>query len=258
MKTRRLVTILAVTGLVGLFAACSEKLSSTEGTLATTELEKSAELVLGPGDSCTFTGTLTEAEIEGLMEMREEEKLARDVYLKFYEIHGYIVFSNIAKSETRHSDAVLRLINGYGLTDPALANEGEFTNPAFTSLYTQLVEQGKGSLVEALKVAAFIEEYDIADLLRLLEDNENADVERVYSNLLRGSEIHMRAFTNSLTRLKEPYTPTIISEELYQSILDKTINFSTNTGTRNSGSSYTFTDELTKVFIPTIPCHLFR
>ena len=246
MKTRRLVTILTVTVLAVLFAACSQKLSSTEETLATTKEEKSVESVLGPGDSCTFTGTLTEAEITGLMEMREEEKLARDVYLKFYEIHGYIVFSNIAKSETRHSDAVLRLINGYELTDPALANEGEFTNPAFTKLYTQLVEQGKGSLVEALKVAAFIEEYDIADLLRLLEDNENADVERVYSNLLRGSEIHMRAFTNSLTRLKETYTPTIISEELYQSILDKTTNFSTNSGTTTSRGNYTFTDELTE------------
>ena len=158
MKTRRLVTILAVTGLAGLFTACSEKLSSTEETLANTELEKSAESVLGLGDSCTFTGTLTEAEIEGLMEMREEEKLARDVYLKFYEIHGYIVFSNIAKSETRHSDAVLRLINGYGLTDPA-----------FTELYNQLTEQGSESLVEALKVGAFIEEYDINDLLDFIE-----------------------------------------------------------------------------------------
>ncbi len=247
MKTKRLVTILAVTGLVGLFAACSEKLSSTDEVNATTEIEKSAESFIAPGDSCTFTGTLTEAEIAGLMEMREEEKLARDVYLKFYEIHGYIVFSNIAKSENRHSDAVLRLINGYGLTDPALANEGEFTNPAFTNLYTQLIEQGKNSLAEALKVAAFIEEYDIADLLRLLEENENEDVERVYSNLLRGSEIHIRAFTNSLARLKETYTPTIISDELYQSILDKTTSFSTNTGTTTSSSgNYTFTDDLTE------------
>ena len=246
MKTRRLVTILAVTGLVGLFAACSEKLSSTEETLAINKVEKSAESVLDPGDSCTFTGTLTEAEIAGLMEMREEEKLARDVYLKFYEIHGYIIFNTIAKSETAHSNAVLYLINGYGLEDPALAAEGEFTNPDFNQLYTQLINQGKGSLVEALKVAAFIEEYDIADLLRLLEENKNEDIERVYGNLLRGSEIHMRAFTNSLTRLKETYTPTIISEELYQDILDKNSSFSTTAGIRTFPcANYTFTTNLT-------------
>ncbi len=247
MKTIRLVTILSVTGLAFLFNSCSETLEKTEDNNVISELKKSAEADLADGDSCTFTGTLTEAEIEGLMEMREEEKLARDVYLKFYEIHGYIVFNTIAKSETAHSNAVLCLINGYGLEDPALSGEGEFTNPAFTDLYTKLVEQGKGSLVEALKVAAFIEEYDIADLLRLLEENENADVQRVYSNLLRGSEIHLRAYTNSLTRLKETYTPTIISDELYQSILDKTTNLSTNNGTTVSRSgSYTFTDELTE------------
>ncbi len=246
MKTKRLVTVLAVAGIVLLFASCSKSLKTTEDD-AIANIEKSAESVAAPGDSCTFSGTLTEAEIEGLMEMREEEKLARDVYLKFYEIHGYIVFNTIAKSETAHSNAVLYLINGYGLEDPALSGEGEFTNPAFTDLYTKLVEQGKGSLVEALKVAAFIEEYDIADLLRLLEENENADVERVYGNLLRGSEIHMRAFTNSLTRLKETYSPTIISPELFQDILDKRTTFSTTAGIRSFPCvNYTFTDVLTE------------
>ncbi len=250
MKTRKLGAILALTSLTLFFASCKDGLNNVEDTFAITEAEKSVESVAAPGDSCTFTGTLTEAEIEGLMEMREEEKLARDVYLKFYEIHGHIVFSNIAKSENAHTSAVLYLINGYGLEDPALPDEGKFSNPVFANLYTQLVEQGKESLVEALKVAAFIEEYDIADLLKLLEENENADVERVYSNLLRGSEIHMRAFTNALARLGETYTPTIISAELYQSILDKSTNFSTNTGTvTSSNSSYTFSDDLTEAEI---------
>jgi hypothetical protein len=247
MKTKRLVTILAVTGLAFIYTSCSETLEKVEDSIVISESEKSAESVIEAGDSCTFTGTLTEAEIEGLMEMREEEKLARDVYLKFYEIHGHIVFKNIAKSENAHTSAVLYLINGFGLEDLALPDEGEFSNPVFANLYTQLIEQGTESLVEALKVAAFIEEYDIADLLQFLEENENEDVERVYTNLLRGSENHMRAFTNALSRLGETYTPTIISVELYQGILDKTNNFSENTGNTTSPfSRYTFTDELTE------------
>ena len=53
------------------------------------------------------------------MHMREEEKVARDVYLEFYEIYGNVIFKNIADSEQKHMDAVLALIVGYGLDDPA-------------------------------------------------------------------------------------------------------------------------------------------
>jgi hypothetical protein len=152
--------------------------------------------------------------------MREEEKLARDVYLTLFELWDQIVFSNIAKSENAHTSAVLYLINGYGLTDPAPEGDGEFSNPLFADLFVQLTEKGSESLVEALKTGAFIEEYDIADLERLLEETQNADVIRVYSNLLAGSKNHLRAFTRVLSRYDETYTPTIISEEEYQEILN--------------------------------------
>ena len=241
MRTIKFFTIIAVAGLAFLFSSCSETLK-TEDSATTDNIEKSAEMVSEIADSCTFTGTLTENEVAGLMEMREEEKLARDVYLKFYEIHKSIIFRNIAKSENIHSSAVLYLINGYGLEDPALPDEGEFSNPKFTDLYNQLVEQGSESLVEAFKVAAFIEEYDIADLLKFLEENENADVKRVFSNLLRGSEIHMRVYSAALARLKETYTPSVISAELYQDILDKNTNFVVGT---YPCTTYSFTDGLT-------------
>ncbi|NQU86831.1 MAG: DUF2202 domain-containing protein, partial [Mariniphaga sp.] len=84
-------------------------------------------------------------------------------------MYGYIVFTNIAKSESAHTSAILYLMNGYGLEYPALTGVGEFSNPLFADLYKQLTEKGSENLVEALKVGAFIEEYDIADLKRLLE-----------------------------------------------------------------------------------------
>ena len=224
MKTKRLVTILAVAGIAFLFTSCSETLNNVEDAIAFEEADKSAESVLAPCDSCTFTGSLTEAEIEGLMEMREEEKLAQDVYTTLYGIYGHIVFSNIAKSESAHTSAVLHLMDGYGLEDPALTRVGEFSNPLFADLYKQLTDAGKVNLVEALKVGAFIEEYDIADLRRLLEEAQNADVQRVYGHLLRGSENHMRAFTNALTQQGAIYTPTIITAEEYQEILSETEN----------------------------------
>ena len=155
------------------------------------------------------------------MEMREEEKLAQYVYLFFYDLYEHPVFRNISKSEAAHTKAVLWLINGYGLEDPFLEGIGNFTNPLFAELYTQLTEKGSESLVDALKVGAFIEEYDINDLLHLLEQTESDNIYRVYENLLRGSEFHIKAFTNVLKLYDEVYTPTILSEELYEEIISK-------------------------------------
>ena len=58
-------------------------------------------------------GELSEAEKEGILYMREEEKLARDVHLKLYEIWGLQIFRNIADSEQTHMDAVKLLISRY-------------------------------------------------------------------------------------------------------------------------------------------------
>ena len=219
MKTRKLFMILAVTGMTLAFASCSESVNSVEGTadLATIEL-KSSEIASICG-TCDFSGTLTDDEIAGLMEMREEEKLAREVYRAFYTQYNYRIFNNISNSENAHTSAVLNLINGFGLTDPTPLTDTEFNDPLFTELYAQLTDQGSASLVEALKVGAFIEEYDINDLQNLLETTENAMVKKVYSNLLSASKIHLRAFTNSLKMVNETYTPTVISIEEYNDIL---------------------------------------
>lgn len=49
--------------------------------------------------------------------MREEEKLARDVYLTFGEKWGLTLFTNIAKSEQTHTDAVKTLLDRYEIKD---------------------------------------------------------------------------------------------------------------------------------------------
>jgi len=69
-------------------------------------------------------------EIEGLLFMREEEKLARDVYLTLYDQWNLSIFKNIAASESAHMDAILTLLERYGIDDPAAGKDvGEFTNP---------------------------------------------------------------------------------------------------------------------------------
>lgn len=216
MKTIKLFTILAVSGLTLIFTACADSLNSVDDSsdeLKSTYFEESSTYNL------EFTGDLTDADIAGLMEMREEEKLARDVYIQLYNTHNFIVFNNISKSENAHMSAVLYLIAGYGLEDPALTGEGEFSNPVFSDLYKQLTEEGEADLVSGLKIGAFIEEYDIADLKRLIAETENADIKRVYGNLLRGSTFHLRAFTSSLSRQGVTYEPSILTAEEYQEII---------------------------------------
>jgi hypothetical protein len=132
--------------------------------------------------------------------MREEEKVARDVYLAFYELYGSLVFKNIAKSEQAHMDAVLYLINGYKLTDPASPETGKFS-PEFQSIYDGLIAEGKKGLKEALQVAVKIEEMDIADLKVHISETTVPNLLRVYNNLLAASNVHLKAFNFNLSRL---------------------------------------------------------
>ncbi len=217
MKTSKLFLVLAIVSFA--FASCSNNNDvAEEAIVAETADEKSAEVAALCG-TCDFTGTLTEAEVASLMEMREEEKLAREVYLAMNAKYNYRTFANIAKSENAHTSAVLYLIKGFGLTDPSPVAATEFANPLFTDLYAQLTAKGSVSLVEALKVGAFIEEYDIADLQHHLAETENATVAKVYGNLLKGSKFHLKAFTNALKTQGATYTPTVLTVEEYNLIL---------------------------------------
>jgi len=164
---------------------------------------------------------LTAAEAKGLIYMREEEKLARDVYLALYEQWGTPVFQNIAGSEQTHMDSVLMLLDQYELTDPVAGKgAGEFTEPLFQSLYEQLVAQGSLSQTEALKVGATIEELDIVDLEERLAQTNNETIVQVYSNLSAGSENHLRAFVSNLERQTgEVYQPSYLDQDAYQVIM---------------------------------------
>lgn len=163
---------------------------------------------------------VSQAEIDALLYMREEEKLAQDVYLALYDQWGAQVFSNIASSEAQHTQAVLELIQRYELPDPALAEAGKFTNPDLQALYDQLVAQGADSLEAALRVGAAVEEIDILDLEERLAATDSADLQQVFNSLLSGSESHLRAFVQNLERqFNLVYQPQYLSLERYQAIL---------------------------------------
>ncbi|MFN8470282.1 MAG: DUF2202 domain-containing protein [Caldilineaceae bacterium] len=139
---------------------------------------------------------LSPTESASLQNMREEEKLAHDVYVTLYAKWGLRAFNNISRAEQRHTDAIVTLLNRYGVSDPAAGNAvGVFSNPDLQALYDKLVAQGSISTAEALKVGVLVEQTDIADLKTHIAETTKADILQVYNNLLAGSQNHLRAFS---------------------------------------------------------------
>lgn len=178
-------------------------------------------IVLNEALNSQVYGELDEEEAAGLIFMRKEEKIARDVYITLYQQWGLPVLQNISQSEQAHTEAVIALLDSYGLEDPVSIDDvGTFTDPVLQELYNQLILQGNPSLSESLKVGATIEEIDILDLEERLVQTDKADIQRVYENLLNGSSNHLRAFVSNLKRQTgENYSPQYMSKEAFDTII---------------------------------------
>lgn len=171
-----------------------------------------------------YSGTpkISAEEIQDLTYMREEEKLARDVYLYAYEKYGLPIFKNIASSEEKHMNQLGTLIDRYDLTDP-VSNEtpGVFQNEDLKELYTTLTGQVDESFVSALTVGAIIEDLDIKDLDEALTRTTMLDIMTTYQNLKCGSGNHLRSFVKQLQQNGSSYTPQYISMDAYNATISK-------------------------------------
>jgi hypothetical protein len=170
--------------------------------------------------------SLSMAEQESLVFMREEEKLAHDVYAQMDARWGTStrVFGNIANSEATHTEAVRQLLLRYSLVDPAATlADGLFQNAMLQGLYTQLLASGLTSLIDALKVGAAIEEIDMIDINTALLSVDNQDIRLVYDNLLKGSRNHLRSFVKTLLNQGVAYVPQYMDPVAYAAIVNSPI-----------------------------------
>ncbi|WP_167604791.1 DUF2202 domain-containing protein [Maribellus sediminis] len=222
MKTKIVFGLVA--GMAMLFTACSE---STDGIDESLVDMKSSELA-GTCDSCDFSAVLNQDEIDGLLWMYEEEKMAHDVYVYFFDLFGMPVFNNIAASEANHMASVLYLLEGYEIEFTKAEGDGVFNNPDITALYDWLIAAGTDSMA-ALAKGALIEETDINDLIAALAATDVENILRVYTNLKSGSESHLRAFVNTLTSLGGTYEPQLLDADYFAAIL------ATQNGKRGQG-----------------------
>jgi hypothetical protein len=163
---------------------------------------------------------LTELEKNDLLFLREEEKLARDIYIYAYTKYQNTVFNSISQSEQKHMDNVLSILNQYSIPDPASTQIGVFNNAALQSLYNQLKSQVDISASESLKVGATIEELDINDIDNFIANTSNSQLLNMYEKLNCGSKNHIRSFTSQIILSGNVFVPQYITVQEYNTILN--------------------------------------
>ena len=163
----------------------------------------------------------TEAEAEDMLYMREEEKLARDVYLTLDDAWGISPFANISTSEQKHMNAMLLLLRKYRLPDPAAGNAvGEFTDRELQALYDKLIAKGVRTPKDALEVGGLIEEVDMVDIQDAIAHADKPDIDAVYEDLMCGSRNHLRAFARTYEALTGlPYKAQVLAQDVVNVIL---------------------------------------
>jgi len=189
MRQSKYFLLATIFALLFMFSACqSENPVTSDSILKISALE---------GD--VPPGQLSEEERDGLIHMRLEEKVARDVYIFLGDLYNNQKFLSIKLAEQRHMDAMAKLLTKYNVEDPVTDDTpGVFSDPVFQSLYDGFILQGQISLNEAFLVGKAIEELDIIDLEYQLTFVDNPDIIKVYTSLLAASESHLAAFVKSI------------------------------------------------------------
>jgi hypothetical protein len=204
-------------------------------------------------DTDTSTDVVTDGVVLDVNEqahlifMREEEKLARDVYLTLGTMYpDSVIFGKIDDSEQTHITAVKTMLEKYGVDDPNTNdNIGAFTGEDygwyFTEKFNLLVERASISELEALYVGAFIEELDMMDINQCPEvivetDNgindvsecgkiytDNSDILNLYSSLLDGSDNHLEGYVKNIEKYigEGNYQAQVLTQEQVDEILDR-------------------------------------
>lgn len=149
---------------------------------------------------------MTEFESDQLKSIKEEEKLARDVYNTLGDTWDLAVFHNIARSEQNHMNQMEGLFATFGLPDSASSLDGVFNDPVLQQLYDRLTSTASVSQRAALGVGELIEIIDIDDLTDLINATEKPSILSTAERLRSASYNHLDAFQRQLALLPESTT----------------------------------------------------
>lgn len=217
-------------------------LASSTGTVTLLSATEDATTFLTDSLPYVFNDSisLSDADLISLLKMKEEEKLARDVYTVFNAKWGKLPFKHISKAEDTHLKAVVSLLKLYNLPDTIIAEAGEFSDSKVQALYDQMVLKGDSSIINALSIGALIEEMDIVDIKAIISLTSNTNLLIVLENLLSGSRNHLRAFDKQLNYLGIKYTPVYLSVEEYNKIVTTDNEKGKSYKKGNNGNHYAY------------------
>lgn len=165
------------------------------------------------------TSALSQREVEGVLFIWEEEKVARDLYVSLYNETRLSIFTNLSRSEQNHMDQARALIDKYGLQTPVKDEPGLFSNRTLIGLYNDLLARGRRSPQNALEASAAFEEISIRDLEREIAAAKAENVRVVYEGLLAGSRKHLRSYVRALQERGIQYAPQYISHEEFEAVI---------------------------------------
>ena len=150
-------------------------------------------------------------EIDLLEKQYEEEMMANELYMSFYDMYGIETFKNIAESEAKHMEAVKALLDRYDIEVPTNYNH-------IQDLYDSLKESGSKSAFDALEVWVKIEFVDIDDIVKAIKATDNEDIKVVLTNIGWGSYNHLRGFLKAIDNngyeTELDYTPYLEESDL--------------------------------------------
>lgn len=227
----------------------AKSITESSQTAETTTSSESSDTLIN-NQTISSAGQLDVAETTHLIFMREEEKLARDVYITLNGMWpDSPIFQEIGEgSEQTHTDVIRDKLADYGIPDPNPDTNilpssigiytGEEFGAYFQEKYMLLVNQGSQSELDALYVGAFIEELDMHDLVECPEiiketDNGITDCGLEYTDepalistigsLLDGSKNHLRAFVGRIESVigEGNYEAQVISQDEVDEILGR-------------------------------------
>jgi|GEM_PF-2435480 len=155
---------------------------------------------------------------DDLVRLYEEEVLAHDLYVELGKTHpGIRPFQNIPRSEARHREVMAQVLRAEGIEMPRPPEGRRFISEGLDELYTNWLEEGRKSAVDACRVGVRLEEHDIADLRRGQVDMPKH--KEALAGLEAASNNHLRAFHRNLANRGGTYVPVALAAADFEKIL---------------------------------------
>ncbi|MDD3178820.1 MAG: DUF2202 domain-containing protein [Opitutaceae bacterium] len=142
----------------------------------------------------------------------DEERMAGELYAAFGAKWDLRPFRHVQRAETRHETVLKNLANRAGLVVPE-AVAGTFASGEVQKRYDSLLNLGLESADSALRVGAFVEEQDIADLRTLAATTDSVDLQQVVKSLENASSRHLSAFVRSLAARGVTYEAQVLGAD---------------------------------------------